>query len=107
MKAIGFDGMKCHTDQIPNAMVLPPRKLIAGLSRTCLIHNNPRHPFDVICVMAWSDIASARGMVASKTPINIRPPAMPNIPERNAVNSIVAARMVINIADIVCFSYWL
>src|SRR3954471_1257760 len=53
-----------------------------------LRHRNARQPFDAICVIACSTIADGSGISASNTPTRIRPPAMPNSPDRNAVATI-------------------
>src|SRR4051812_23435979 len=53
-----------------------------------LRHRNARQPLDAICVMACSTIADGSGISASSTPIRIRPPAIPNSPDRNAVATI-------------------
>src|SRR4051794_34697544 len=53
-----------------------------------LRHRNARQPLDAICVIACSTIADGSGISASNTPIRIRPPAMPNSPDRNAVATI-------------------
>src|ERR1043166_3192135 len=57
--------------------------------RTCLIHKSPRQPFEAICVTPCSIMASGTGMMTSSTPIRISPPAMPKMPERNAVPTMV------------------
>src|ERR1700720_4779445 len=61
-----------------------------------LRHKNARQPFEAICVMACSTIAEGSGRMVSSTPIRIRPPAMPNRPDRNAVATISSPSAVIS-----------
>src|SRR3984893_3608967 len=61
-----------------------------------LRHSNARQPLDAICVIACSTIADGSGRMVSSTPIRIRPPAMPNRPERNAVATISSPSAVIS-----------
>src|SRR5688572_27702986 len=51
-----------------------------------------RPPFDASCDMPCSIIAAGSGRNARSTPIRIMPPAMPRMPEMNAVTSVEAAR---------------
>src|SRR5258708_31882802 len=53
-----------------------------------LRHKKARQPLEAICVIACSTIADGSGRMVSSTPIRIRPPAMPNRPDKNAVATI-------------------
>src|SRR5258708_19256788 len=53
-----------------------------------LRHRKARQPFEAICVIACSTIAEGSGRMVNSTPIGIRPPAMPNRPDKNAVATI-------------------
>ena len=55
-------------------------------------HSSARQPFDAIWVTACSTIAAGSGMMAIKIPIRIMPPAMPKMPDRNEVATIVRLR---------------
>ena len=50
---------------------------------------HPRQPFDAICVTPCSIMASGNGRMTSSTPIRISPPAIPKMPERKAVATMV------------------
>src|SRR5260370_33444816 len=60
-----------------------------------LRHRKARQPFEAICVIACSTIAEGSGRMVSSTPIRIRPPAMPNRPDKNAVATISRPRAAI------------
>ena len=54
----------------------------------CRHHKSARQPFDAICVTACRIMACGTGKSANSTPIRIRPPAIPKMPERSAVKII-------------------
>ena len=56
-------------------------------------HRKARQPLEAIWVTACSTMAWGSGMTTSSTPIRIRPPAMPNTPDRRAVRIIRAERL--------------
>src|SRR5262245_25578358 len=57
----------------------------------CVIHSQARQPLEAICVKPCSTMAAASGMIASRMPSRIMPPAMPNIPEMKDVDTTATA----------------
>ena len=56
-------------------------------------HRKARQPLEAIWVTACSTMAWGSGMTTSSTPIRMRPPAMPNTPDKRAVRIIRAERL--------------
>src|SRR6266849_665842 len=50
----------------------------------CRHHKSARQPLEAICVTACSTMAVGSGKTTSSTPIRMRPPAMPKMPDRKA-----------------------
>src|SRR5258707_1241890 len=90
---MGVLGTQRVNDHTPSAMKHPNTKEPTALQRTCRHHNSPRQPFDAICVTPCSIIASGTGIIASRMPTRIIPPAMPKMPDRNDVPTMVRQRM--------------
>src|SRR6478672_13296824 len=91
--ATGLLGTYRVSDHSSNATAQPSMNAPAELQRTCRHHNTPRQPFDAICVTPCSIIASGTGIMASRMPTRIMPPAMPKMPDRNDVPTMVRQRM--------------
>jgi hypothetical protein len=64
----------------------------AERQRTRRHHSSARQPFEATWVTACSAIASGTGISASSTPTRTSPPAMPKMPDRKEVPTIVAHR---------------
>src|SRR5216684_8842960 len=59
----------------------------------CRHHKSARQPLEAICVTACSTMAVGSGKTTSSTPIRMRPPAMPKMPDRKAVKIIRSERL--------------
>src|SRR5262245_21181304 len=61
-----------------------------------LRQSQARHRFDVSWVAPCSTMAALKGIISSRIPIRIIPPAVPKIPDRNEVERMAPASAVAN-----------